>query len=133
MFLFLGSTKVPQKKSLHPRYKLPSEKIVNLSANLLQIDSFTSRYGDGECVTSKDEIIIVEKLLAYHPRAEDKIGCGLDAIMVSHYYQLLNIFRNYCCYIRSIEYLRLFRPPPTGHCISDSHYVRFGPYAVVLP
>jgi hypothetical protein len=52
MFLFLGSTKVhPQKKSLHPHYKLPSEKIVNLSAILLQIDSITSRvYADMEMV-----------------------------------------------------------------------------------
>ena len=30
-----------------------------------------------------DEKVIVEKVLAHHPRSEDKIGCGLDAIMVS--------------------------------------------------
>lgn len=52
-----------------------------------------SRYGDGECLSPKDENIVVEKLLAYHPRAEDKIGCGLDAIMVSHYYHLLKFLR----------------------------------------
>ena len=42
-----------------------------------------SRYGDGECLCPKDENVVVEKLLSYHPRAQDKIGCGLDAIMVS--------------------------------------------------
>ena len=42
-----------------------------------------SRYGDGECLCPKDENVVVEKLLSYHPRAHDKIGCGLDAIMVS--------------------------------------------------
>jgi hypothetical protein len=42
-----------------------------------------SRYGDGECLSPKDENVVVEKLLAFHPRAQDKIGCGLDAIMVS--------------------------------------------------
>jgi hypothetical protein len=42
-----------------------------------------SRYGDGECLCPRDENVVVEKLLSYHPRAQDKIGCGLDAIMVS--------------------------------------------------
>ncbi|XP_071680715.1 uncharacterized protein [Lolium perenne] len=60
------------------------EPVVQLIKDILHSD----RYGDGECVTSKDEIIIVEKLLAYHPRAEDKIGCGLDAIMVLMYCRL---------------------------------------------
>lgn len=41
-----------------------------------------ARYVDGERLTPEDEKAVVEKLLAYHPRAEDKIGCGLDAIMV---------------------------------------------------
>jgi hypothetical protein len=41
-----------------------------------------TRYGDGECLSPEDENVVVEKLLAYHPRAQDKIGCGLDAIMV---------------------------------------------------
>lgn len=38
---------------------------------------------DGERLTAKDEKVVVEKLLAYHPHSEDKIGCGLDSIMVS--------------------------------------------------
>ena len=37
---------------------------------------------DGECLTDKDEKAVVEKLLAHHPDSEDKIGCGLDSIMV---------------------------------------------------
>jgi hypothetical protein len=27
--------------------------------------------------------VVTEKLLSHHPRAEEKIGCGLDGIMVS--------------------------------------------------
>ncbi|KAH9692357.1 DCL protein (DUF3223) [Citrus sinensis] len=38
-------------------------------------------YMDGERLTADDERAVVEKLLAYHPHSEDKIGCGLDAIM----------------------------------------------------
>lgn len=37
---------------------------------------------DGECLTTEDQKAVVEKLLAYHPHSEDKIGCGLDSIMV---------------------------------------------------
>ncbi|CAM0943979.1 unnamed protein product [Alopecurus aequalis] len=59
------------------------EPVVQLIKDILHSD----RYGDGECVTPEDEIIIVEKLLAYHPHAEDKIGCGLDAIMVDRHPQ----------------------------------------------
>ena len=40
------------------------------------------RYMDGERLTSDDEKVVIERLLAYHPRSEDKIGCGLDSIMV---------------------------------------------------
>lgn len=37
---------------------------------------------DGEELNKEDEEFIILKLLAYHPHAEDKIGCGLQAIMV---------------------------------------------------
>lgn len=37
---------------------------------------------DGERLTSEDEKIVVDRLLAHHPHAEDKIGCGLESIMV---------------------------------------------------
>uniref|UniRef100_A0A803N7A9 Uncharacterized protein n=1 Tax=Chenopodium quinoa TaxID=63459 RepID=A0A803N7A9_CHEQI len=40
-----------------------------------------STYMDGERLTSDDEKVVIERLLAYHPRSEDKIGCGLDSIM----------------------------------------------------
>ncbi|KAG8049423.1 hypothetical protein GUJ93_ZPchr0009g1244 [Zizania palustris] len=46
---------------------------------------FTFRYGDGEFLNSDDEKIIVEKLLVHHPRSNDKIGCGLNAIMVDRH------------------------------------------------
>ncbi|XP_055835359.1 protein DCL homolog, chloroplastic isoform X2 [Solanum dulcamara] len=42
------------------------------------------RYMDGERLTAEDEKIVVDKLLAYHPHSEDKIGCGLDSIMIFH-------------------------------------------------
>lgn len=40
---------------------------------------------DGGTLTLEDEKAVVEKLLAYHPHSEDKIGCGLESIMVSTY------------------------------------------------
>ncbi|CAI9115846.1 OLC1v1016850C2 [Oldenlandia corymbosa var. corymbosa] len=43
----------------------------------------SERYMDGERLTPEDEKIVVERLLAYHPHSDDKIGCGLDSIMVS--------------------------------------------------
>ncbi|XP_051194545.1 protein DCL homolog, chloroplastic [Lolium perenne] len=42
----------------------------------------SGRYGDGGFLSPDDEKVIVEKVLAHHPRSEDKIGCGLDAILV---------------------------------------------------
>ncbi|XP_010094661.2 protein DCL, chloroplastic [Morus notabilis] len=61
---------------------------------LLTKDILHSRmYMDGERLTAEDEKAVVEKLLAYHPRSEDKIGCGLDSIMVDRHPQ----FRNSRC------------------------------------
>lgn len=40
---------------------------------------------DGECLTPGDEKAVVERLLAYHPCSEDKIGCGLQSIMVDRH------------------------------------------------
>lgn len=54
---------------------------------------------DGERLKPEDEKAVVEKLLRYHPRAEDKIGCGLDSIMVmtkDAIYLVLVVFSN-CC------------------------------------
>ncbi|KAL6842473.1 hypothetical protein ACP4OV_027708 [Aristida adscensionis] len=55
--------------------------VVQLIKDILHSD----RYGDGECLCPNDEDVVVEKLLAYHPRAQDKIGCGLDAVMVDRH------------------------------------------------
>jgi len=41
------------------------------------------RYMDGARLNMEDEKAIVEKLLAFHPQSEDKVGCGLESIMVS--------------------------------------------------
>ncbi|XP_062193005.1 protein DCL homolog, chloroplastic-like [Phragmites australis] len=57
------------------------DPVVQLIKDILHSD----RYGDGECLCPKDEDVVVEKLLAYHPHAQDKIGCGLDAIMVDRH------------------------------------------------
>lgn len=41
---------------------------------------------DGERLSEEDEKTVLEKLLAYHPHSEDKMGCGLNFIMVSFKY-----------------------------------------------
>lgn len=45
----------------------------------------SNRYKDGDKLTPKDENKVVEKLLQYHPHSQDKIGCGVDAIMVGRH------------------------------------------------
>ncbi|KAL5707061.1 hypothetical protein ACHQM5_025156 [Ranunculus cassubicifolius] len=47
----------------------------------------SKRYADGECLSVEDEKAVVERLLAYHPHCEDKIGAGLDSIMVDRHPQ----------------------------------------------
>ncbi|PSS31456.1 Protein DCL like [Actinidia chinensis var. chinensis] len=59
------------------------EPITFLTKEILHSD----RYMDGERLTAEDEGAVVEKLLAYHPHSEDKIGCGLDSIMVDRHPQ----------------------------------------------
>ncbi|XP_057429399.1 protein DCL homolog, chloroplastic-like [Lotus japonicus] len=53
---------------------------------LLMKDILHSRkYMDGQRLSVEDEKDIVEKLLAYHPHSEDKIGSGLESIMVDRH------------------------------------------------
>jgi hypothetical protein len=59
---------------------------VDQIALLYLTDFVVARYLDGEQLTAEDEKAVVDKLLAYHPHSEDKIGCGLDSIMVSFLY-----------------------------------------------
>ncbi|XP_054799314.1 protein DCL homolog, chloroplastic-like isoform X2 [Prosopis cineraria] len=59
------------------------EPIVRLTKDILH----SRRYMDGEKLTAEDEKIVVEKLLFYHPHSEDKIGCGLESIMVDRHPQ----------------------------------------------
>ncbi|KAK1299647.1 hypothetical protein QJS10_CPB13g00515 [Acorus calamus] len=47
----------------------------------------SERYLDGARLTSEDEKQVVEKLLSHHPHSNDKIGCGLDSIMVDRHPQ----------------------------------------------
>ncbi|XP_050365053.1 protein DCL, chloroplastic [Argentina anserina] len=59
------------------------EPIVLLAKEILHSD----RYMDGEQLTDEDEKVVVERLLAYHPHSEDKIGSGIDSIMVDRHPQ----------------------------------------------
>ncbi|KAJ8492809.1 hypothetical protein OPV22_014530 [Ensete ventricosum] len=54
------------------------EPIRILTKEILHSD----RYMNGERLSAEDEKEVIEKLLAYHPHSEDKIGCGLDSIML---------------------------------------------------
>ncbi|XP_020570707.1 protein DCL, chloroplastic [Phalaenopsis equestris] len=68
---------------------LDIEPIKFLTKDILHSD----RYKDGERLSTEDEKVVLEKLLAYHPHAVDKIGCGIDSIMVDRHPQ----FRNSRC------------------------------------
>ncbi|KAL6600417.1 hypothetical protein ACP70R_023454 [Stipagrostis hirtigluma subsp. patula] len=57
------------------------EPVVELVKDILH----SGRYGDGGFLSPNDEKVVVEKLLPHHPRSEDKIGCGIDAIMVDRH------------------------------------------------
>lgn len=65
------------------------------------------RYGDGERLSAEDEKEVIEKLLTYHPHSEDKIGCGLDSIMVTY-----NLFMN-VAYVPSLLILTFTTILPT--------------------
>ncbi|XP_071703261.1 protein DCL homolog, chloroplastic-like [Rutidosis leptorrhynchoides] len=45
----------------------------------------SSKYESGERLSSEHESMILQRLLAYHPESEKKIGCGIDYIMVGHH------------------------------------------------
>ncbi|CAK9317121.1 unnamed protein product [Citrullus colocynthis] len=59
------------------------EPVICLAKEILH----SNRYADGERLTSEDERIVVDRLLAHHPHSEDKIGCGLESIMVDRHPQ----------------------------------------------
>uniref|UniRef100_A0A7N2KRP7 DCL protein n=1 Tax=Quercus lobata TaxID=97700 RepID=A0A7N2KRP7_QUELO len=63
------------------------EKLKIFSHSVRPNEYYHARYLDGERLTAEDEKAVVEKLLAYHPHSEDKIGCGLDSIMVDRHPQ----------------------------------------------
>lgn len=47
---------------------------------------------DGDHLDAEDVKAVVDKLLAYHPHSEDKIGCGLHSIMVSFIKHIIRIY-----------------------------------------
>ncbi|XP_010943194.1 protein DCL homolog, chloroplastic [Elaeis guineensis] len=83
----------------HPEYKKWKDREEEILDDIEPITILTKeilhsdRYRDGERLNDEDEKVVVEKLLAYHPHSEDKIGCGLDSIMVDRHPQ----FRNSRC------------------------------------
>ncbi|KAG6672037.1 hypothetical protein I3842_16G036900 [Carya illinoinensis] len=76
-----------------PDYRKWKDKEVEILKDIVPITLLTkeilhsNRYLDGERLTVEDEKAVVEKLLAYHPHSDDKIGCGLDSIMVDRHPQ----------------------------------------------
>ncbi|KAJ0820193.1 hypothetical protein HanPSC8_Chr16g0704991 [Helianthus annuus] len=72
-----------------------AEIFMDIDPTTLQIKHIlhSDRYMDGEQLTSTDQKMVVDKLLPYHPHSEDKIGCGIDSIMVDRHPQ----FRNSRC------------------------------------
>ncbi|XP_076955109.1 protein DCL homolog, chloroplastic-like [Bidens hawaiensis] len=84
------------KREHDPDYRKWKDKEAEI---FLDIDPITllikhilhsDRYMDGQQLTSTDEKMVVQKLLAYHPHSEDKIGCGIDSIMVDRHPQFKN-------------------------------------------
>ncbi|CAN6216994.1 unnamed protein product [Urochloa humidicola] len=57
------------------------EPVVELVKDILH----SRRYANGGLLSPDDEKVVVEKLLSHHPRADEKIGCGLDCIMVDRH------------------------------------------------
>ncbi|RVX00044.1 Protein DCL-like, chloroplastic [Vitis vinifera] len=43
------------------------------------------RYENGDRLSLEHEKFVLEKLLAYHPECEKKIGCGIDYITVGYH------------------------------------------------
>ncbi|KAE8685732.1 F-box protein [Hibiscus syriacus] len=68
------------------------QPIISLAREILH----SNRYMDGEQLTVADEKVLVERLLRYHPKSEDKIGCGLDSIMVDRHPEFRHS-RCICC------------------------------------
>ncbi|KAL3617906.1 hypothetical protein CASFOL_038227 [Castilleja foliolosa] len=62
------------------------EPIICLTKEILHFN----RYMDGDRLSPDDEKAVVDKLLAHHPHSEDKIGVGLDWIMVDRHPQFKN-------------------------------------------
>ncbi|CAL1396001.1 unnamed protein product [Linum trigynum] len=80
--------------SVHdPDYRKWKEKEDEILADISSITYLvkdilhSDRYMDGGQLEAEDEKAVVEKLLAYHPNSEDKIGCGLDSVMVDRHPQ----------------------------------------------
>ncbi|CBI19514.3 unnamed protein product, partial [Vitis vinifera] len=43
----------------------------------------SGKYENGDRLSLEHEKFVLEKLLAYHPECEKKIGCGIDYITVT--------------------------------------------------
>ncbi|CAJ1972724.1 unnamed protein product [Sphenostylis stenocarpa] len=68
----------PEWKDTEEKIVRDIEPIFTLTRQILH----SPRYKNGELLTMEDERAIAENVLIYHPDYEDKIGSGLDGIMV---------------------------------------------------
>ncbi|XP_057722178.1 protein DCL homolog, chloroplastic-like [Arachis stenosperma] len=57
------------------------EPLVTLTKDILH----SPRYKDGAQLTVEDQKIVAEMILPYHPYSEDKIGSGIESIMVDRH------------------------------------------------
>ncbi|KAL1353663.1 hypothetical protein HN51_017579 [Arachis hypogaea] len=57
------------------------EPVVTLTKDILH----SPRYKDGAQLTVEDQKIVEEMILPYHPHSEDKIGSGIESIMVDRH------------------------------------------------
>ncbi|XP_066389948.1 protein DCL homolog, chloroplastic-like isoform X3 [Miscanthus floridulus] len=83
------------------------EPVVNLVKDIIH----SRRYRNGGFLSPDEEKVVTEKLLSHHPRAEEKIGCGLDGIMVDRHPQ----FNSRCLFVvrtRSAPNFSVFRRRP---------------------
>ncbi|TKW32118.1 hypothetical protein SEVIR_2G148800v4 [Setaria viridis] len=57
------------------------EPVVELVKDILH----SRRYENGGFLSPTEEKVVVEKVLSHHPCVDEKIGCGLDGIMVDRH------------------------------------------------
>ncbi|KAG5098856.1 hypothetical protein JHK82_048710 [Glycine max] len=91
--LWCSATSAPEEAASNaevddPEWRKKEEKIVRDVEPIVSLTMqilYSSRYMNGEILTMEDERAVVENILIYHPDYEDKIGSGLNSIMVDQH------------------------------------------------